>query len=378
MNSDGSILTEYYLRGLRVATSVIVVAITFGLTLMGLLSSLGVYERVWIEIASYAAFAAIAVTDAALTTMRRTWGRARWVVGAVVLWASLVAGLAVPADALMTPAHWTVGLTGWFGVLLFADRSLTVVVAFIGVHLASTAQLLVVSHADQQTIAHFTLVMIATCGFQIALAAAVRVLCHVAANASSAARQVHETRMREALAERLHRDRSRRYRSLRTTTVPLLRRLADGALSPADPRAQRLCAVEAARMRRLFADADDTPDPLTNELSAAVDVAERIGIIVTRADLDGWTQPPKHVRRILVDEAATALLGASTTARVTISEDVAGGVALSVVTDSTQQSDDASRERGQVEIHTIRHEEWTWVKAVWHESSTTAAAQLST
>ena len=71
--------------------------------------------------------------------------------------------------------------------------------------------------------------------------------------------------------------------AVRETVEPLLQDLAAGRANPADQAVQRDCAIAAARLRRLFAESDDAPDPLIHELLACADVAERRGVA---ADLE--------------------------------------------------------------------------------------------
>lgn len=66
--------------------------------------------------------------------------------------------------------------------------------------------------------------------------------------------------------------RAGRFLPLDATSVPLLQGLADGSLTPDDPDITRACAIEAARMRRLFVEVD-VPDPLRHELTHRADVA---------------------------------------------------------------------------------------------------------
>ncbi len=98
---------------------------------------------------------------------------------------------------------------------------------------------------------------------------AARTLHVPAQQAEEAATREADATARQAVADRIRSARQARWLELRATAEPLLSALASGTADPADPAVQRACAVEAARLRRrLFAEADDTPDPLVHELHA--------------------------------------------------------------------------------------------------------------
>ncbi len=116
----------------------------------------------------------------------------------------------------------------------------------------------------------------------------------------------------------MHLDRRRRYHEIADTARPLLAGLADGTLDPADETVVRRCAIEAARMRRLFAESDDIGDRLLNELRACVAVAERRGVLVNLIVQGGWPELPREVRRALTDAPMHVLSTAVGAARVTV------------------------------------------------------------
>jgi hypothetical protein len=166
---------------------------------------------------------------------------------------------------------------------------------------------------------------------------------------------------------------------LRTTAEPLLSGLAAGTADPADLAVQRACAVEAARLRRLFAEGDDTPDPLVHELHACADVAQRRGVAVdieTAAQLPGTQFPgtqfpgtrppavPPEGRRAITDLAIAVLVNAISRVRVTVTG-TADGVIVSLVSDSPADPDLPSSPAGLV-VDSQRDEQSLWVEARWN------------
>jgi hypothetical protein len=353
-----------FLRELRIASFLVVLLIAIGMGLPNLLAALPTYRPAWMELACMAALLTAVVTDGLLLAWHRTWGRARWPVAVTVLAVSIPATTAVPAEVLLTPAHLAMTFVGWIGVLLFAEAGLGELGAFLGLNYALTATLLVAAgRTDQESLTHYALVVIVVGGFQLALGTVGVALQKVAATAADANRRRHETATAESVAELLHADRSRRYAALQDTAASLLQGIIDGRLRPGDAGVQRRCAVEAARMRRLFAETDDVADPLLHELDSVVDVAERTGVIVTRTVLGSWPHLAQQVRRTLVDEAAAALLDARTHARLTVNGE-RHEVVLSVVTDG-RNAQPGQRSNAGVEISTLIDGERVWMQARW-------------
>jgi hypothetical protein len=152
--------------------------------------------------------------------------------------------------------------------------------------------------------------------------------------------------------------------------LPLLRGVGDGSLSPADPEVQRRAALEAAGMRRLFAEEGDVRDPLAAELGALVDVVERRGTHVRFSARGQWPVPPPAVCRAPVEEVGSALLAAHGSARVTMGP-AGAGVAVSVVADggAAPRRSGAAPDSGGITTVTVIHDERTWVEARWSPGS---------
>jgi Histidine kinase-, DNA gyrase B-, and HSP90-like ATPase len=367
---DRPYLAVALLRGLRVGQSVIVLTILFGLVLPGLIDDLPLYPAPWTAFAWFAALVVVAVADAVLVARHRSWGAARWPVAVAVLAVSAWATSLLPADALVGPAHLTLGVVGWFGVLLFGDRGVAHLVGFLAANVALTlVQLGLAGRLDTPTLVNLAVVVAVTAGFQLTTGVAAAALSRVADAATETARRQAATLTAEAVARQLHADREERYARLRESVLPLLRGVGDGSLSPADPEVQRRATLEAARMRRLFAEEGDVHDPLAAELGSLVEVVERRGTDVRFSARGQRPVPPPAVCRALVEEVGAALLAARRTARVTVGP-VDSGVVVSIVADGGTAAAPLvpSRTEGITTV-TVVDEERTWVEARWTPST---------
>jgi hypothetical protein len=367
---DRTPLARALLRALRVGQSVIVLTILLGHALPNVLATLYLYRPPWTGLAWLAALVAVAVADAVLVARHRSWGAARWPVAVVVLAISAWATALLPAPALVGPAHQTLTLVGWFGVLLFGERGIRPLVGFLAAHVGITlVQLGAAGRLDGWTLVNLVLIVAVAAGFQLTAGAAAASLTRLAATATDAAHRQAATLTADAVAQQLHADREERYARLRESVLPLLRGVGDGSLSPADPDVQRRAAVEAARMRRLFAEESDVRDPLAAELGALVDVVERRGTDVRFSARGQWPVPPPAVCRALVEEVGAALLAAHGSARVTMGP-AGAGVAVSVVADGeTAPRRPRAANAGGITTVTVIDDERTWVEARWTPTS---------
>jgi hypothetical protein len=183
--------------------------------------------------------------------------------------------------------------------------------------------------------------------------------------AARAARAEEELRTSEAVAEQSYRRARERYAGLAGTTAPLLRELAVGAADPGDERVRRRCAVEAARLRRLFAADTDAPDPLLHELRACTELAERNGASVSFAECGTRPLVPATARRRLLEPAVAALAGPRGKVRLTLAG-ASGSVTVSVVAECPPPVARASFGDG-VDVSTMRQGDRLWIKATWRE-----------
>ena len=173
-------------------------------------------------------------------------------------------------------------------------------------------------------------------------------------------------RRRRQVADELHAGRQDRYRAVRRSVGPLLAGLADGELDAADRRTRNRCAVEASRLRRLFAETDDVPDPLLHELRACTDIADRRGVLVDLHVLGRLPSLDRPARRALTEAPLFALAGAERQARVTV-VGRSDEVAISVLADGPAPVPAelaASADPG-VTVTVQDGEDRRWVEARW-------------
>jgi hypothetical protein len=352
------------LRGLRIAASAIAAMIMIGLSLPTLLSHLGEYPSARVQVRGYLVVGLIIALDAVLVYRSRSWGPWRWPAAAVALAVSVATGLDLPSSDPLPFHNWAFGQIGWLGVLVLFDQPLAVLLTFITLHvLINGTILIIVDHADRHILAAFGLTTVATCSFELAVGAASVALRRVAERAVAATRQKHDVLIRGAVAASLHAGRRQRYKELAHTVRPLLAGLADGTVDPTDPGAIRRCAIEAARMRRLFAETDDAEDSLLHELRACVDLAECRGVVVTLATSGHWPALPRDLRRALTDAPLSALAMAITQARVTV-VGTPGVVTVSAFADVISTELPVSATEG-VQVSFLVEESCLWVEARW-------------
>jgi hypothetical protein len=351
-------------RGIREAESMVLIAILVFLDLPALLASTDLYPQPWVGWVFYGLLAGVAVADVVIGMPGRYWGRAAWPAAVFVLVVSFAASASLPAEALLTPPHWTFGVVGWFGPLLFADRRMRNAVAFIALHVASTALLLALHGRLLDDLVPLVVLALGVSSFQFAVIVATLVLRTMAEGATEVLAAQAEAITQDSVAREVHADREARYAALRDTALPLLRGMADGTLSPSDHGLQRRAAVEAARLRRLFSEHTDEATPLAAEVAALVDVVERRGVRVRYASRPLEVEPPAEVRRSLVEAISGVLLVTTRTARVTVGG-TGSDVTVSVVTDGDIGGSGSGAPDGDVRTSTVVDGGRTWVEARW-------------
>jgi hypothetical protein len=198
--------------------------------------------------------------------------------------------------------------------------------------------------------------------YQLAIAMIAAVLRGLAVTSAKVARAEEQLRTAEAIAHRLHEDRRQRYAALADTTEPLLQGLASGKLDPTEESVQRSCAVEAARMRRLFAESSTVADPLLHELRACIETAERLGVPVAFAERGSRPMLPPEIRRRLTEPAIAALATAHGKARVTVTatEDAVTVSVVAACSPVTPLPDSDG-----VRVSTLQNGDRWWVEATW-------------
>ncbi|MCT2586751.1 hypothetical protein [Actinophytocola gossypii] len=305
-------------RGLRIAMLLVTAAILFGLSLSNVIRKLDTFTAPAAQLAAFAALAAVLTGEAVLVVLGRPWGALRRPAVAVVLGASALSYTTLDGHTATT-TDWAFGAANWVGVVVLLDRPLRSLVAFLVAHeLTALADLVLIEGASQSALARFATGSVTVIGFPLCLSVVTVVLGRIGAAAAAATRELERVRTEEAVATEAHRRRTRRFAELSGTTVPLLEGLADGSLAPDDVEVQRRSAIEAARMRRLFAETDSVVDPLLHELRHCADVADRKGVEVELDARGRLPALPVPVRRDLTEAALTALATAESWARVTV------------------------------------------------------------
>jgi hypothetical protein len=359
---------QRFLLGLRLAALLITAVILLSLSLPNMLASLPGYRPAWVQLAVFGLIFTILVVEAVFAFRRRPWGPLRWVALGLVVIAYVASCYSLPVHGGITLADWAFGNMGWIGVILLADRKLGELIAFLALHEAITvANLIATGLGDKTTLLSAAALSINTIGFPLAGAVAALALRAVAGTAEDAAHQAEQFRTAEAIADGLHQRRRQRFADIYTTTVPLLRGLSTKMLDPRDTAVQRSCAIEAARMRRLFAETDAVPNPLLHELRHCADVADRKGVLVELDSKGSWPDPPLAVRRALTEAPLAALSTASSWARVTVIG-TADLLSVSVVADCGRIELPATMAAG-VRLNTVLDQNTLWVEAQWPTST---------
>lgn len=355
-------------RGLRIATLLVAVVTVFGLGLANLVRHLDSHDLPVAQLGAFAALAAVLIVAAVLLVRRRPWRGLRRPAVAVVLAASALSYLTLPAGSTSTTVDWIFGAANWVGVVVLLDRPFRTLMAFLVTHeLLALGNLLLFHDVSRAALARFATGSVTVFGLPLCVGVVAAVLRRIGTAAAAATRELERVRTAEAVAVASHRRRAQRVAELAGTTAPLLEGLADGSLAPSDPAVQRRCAIEAARMRRLFAETDTVENPLLHELRHCADIADRKGVEVELDARGRSPVPPVAVRRALTDAALTALATAGSWARVTVvgSTDV---VSVSVVADCGEFTMPAPATPG-VRVETFGSDGTVWMEAQWQPTA---------
>jgi hypothetical protein len=363
---DTELIATNFLRGLRWATIGVTLVVIFGLQVPVVLANRDAYTAFLPQVVAIAVFAAVALLDAATMVWHRPLGRWRWPLVAVVFAASVASTAGVAPAYRFGIAHWAYGTVGWPLVLLTMASGIGVSAGLLAAHYCVTVVQVAVGGAAAATFGEVVSVTAVTASFQVAVGVFAVLLRRVAATAASTARERERLRTAEAVAEQLHTDRRDRYASLAQSVTPLLGGLASGTLDPADEAVRRACAVEAARMRRLFAEDPTAPDPLVNELRACIELAERNGVAVHFAERGERPPMPTEARRLLTEPAVAVLATAKSAARLTV-VGREGAVTVSVVADAPVDAVPDVDADG-VTTSTVVTGDRIWVEATWRQA----------
>jgi hypothetical protein len=304
------------LLGMRTAVTCIAAAVVLTASLP---RKAGIHDPLWPQLIAYGIVAGLLLVEVMLLIWRRSWGRLRVPALAAVMAASILATWTLDARYVTTSTDWSFGTTCWIAVILLLDRPLAQLVAFLTAHeLVTVTRALVLGPSDADFFLNLVAGSVGTFGFPLACAIATTGLRGVARQAGEDVAEFYRIRTAAAVRSEAHARRQARMAELNVVAEPLLHGLATGSLSAADPAVQRDCAIEAARMRRFFAETDEVEDPLTHELLGCADVATRRGVIVEFDSAGAWPVPPLVVRRALTEAPIAVLASAATTARICV------------------------------------------------------------
>jgi hypothetical protein len=299
-------------------------------------------------------------------------------------WFTIGAALTISASvavashgAVTTAANWGWGAIGWLGVLAAWGRSLAPLFVLSVVNtVLNGAVLFAVGMPSRLALALLLMSGSGAIALQLGFIVGARALSAAAEWAVKAAAARSETEARRLAGEQAHAARQRRYELLQRTAARALDGLATGVSDPTDPDVQRQCAIEAARLRRLFLETEDVPDPLLHEVRAGVDMAERRGVLVDLRTVGTLPNVPVEVRRAMVEPLIVVLAAAAGKARVTLAA-MAEEVTVSVV---ARTSIDVVIPLPYEPIQLQHHQEGgaLWVQIRWSDPSPSPSLRTTT
>ena len=201
------------------------------------------------------------------------------------------------------PYNWPFTVTGWFAlVALWRHRLAALLAFFVANTLVGLAALVARGQSDRLSVARFIMLCAGVSVLQITIFVGSRAVASTARRAAEAQDALARTRTKQLAAAAVQAARRIRYEAIRETVVPLLDGLVTGRLDLADRSMRQEVAVAVGRLRRSLVENDEVPDPLSHELRACADVAERRGIAVDLVAPTGTIPAlPVEVRRALTE-----------------------------------------------------------------------------
>ncbi|MFG3436100.1 hypothetical protein ACGF0J_02545 [Nonomuraea sp. NPDC047897] len=357
---------------MRIAALIILAVVHCGLVFPALLANLSSYRFPAVQLVVFGSLSLIIIMDALLEVAGRprprSWGVA-WTVCVVLL--SATASSELFAEQFFGTLHWTHLEVGWFVVVLFLGRKLSMTAIVIACYLAITLlQLMTKGLPSRVEGAGMMISALIVSAFQIATAAMANQVRDYAAAAKRAMRDQERLRTEATVLAQMEAERRKRYRELRTTIVPLLRGLADGSLSARDEATRRRCATEAARVRRLLVERDQASDALAHELHACIDAAERSGVDTQLAIRGAPANLPWRIASALTEPVAKVLAAARGSARVTV---VRGddSIRVSIVADAPRLHIPRPDVRG-VGVSTLYRGQRLWLEVAYELQSSSS------
>jgi hypothetical protein len=359
---SAAVLSDRYSHALDIA----VVVIAVGWQVAGAGSQLAAdradYGSDAFQVAAWLVLTAVIAAGSVRLLRGHTDRSGAWMLAAVAVVTGAAATAACP-PAEMLKTDWGWGAAGWAAVLVLLRRPLAELVLFLSLEALATFVILARDGLHRANLAGFITILAGSVGIQFAVAVAARALQSVASQAAQAAEGEAAIREHAAIAQRVHAARHGRWLALQETTAPLLRELTSQTADPGDQRVRRKCAVEAARLRRMMAESDDTVSPLMHELHASADIAERRGVAVDIEAAGTIPGVPADVRHIITNTAITVMVAAHSRARATLTG-TDGEVVVSLVADAPPQPQLPAR-CGEVTIEQQHDDSDLWVEARW-------------
>ncbi len=364
---DSGSVAARYARVMQITVVIIVAVWHFGYDIVILTKGWSLYRPAAAAVGAWVVLAAVQIGGSVLLLRGRLGPVMAWSLAILALVAGAVATFTYPTGEALSDISWAWNTVGWFAVLLLMNRPLVELAALSAANTAVTVVALAAGDAlGRVMIARLIAVTYATVGAQLLFAFVHRHLVLATRRTAELAAAREEREVRLAADEAVHAGRAERYQKLRDRAEPLLRGLAEQRLDPADPAIQRAAGVEAARLRRLFAETDDAPHPLLHELRACADIAERRDVDVTMLAYGDLPALPAPARRDLTEAPMLVLASAASWARLTVvanpdlvvvsvvanaPPDVLHGLAGPAARNASVMHDD--------------EEQWLWVESRW-------------
>ncbi|MGQ0776781.1 MAG: hypothetical protein ACT4NY_20575 [Pseudonocardiales bacterium] len=318
-NQAGEFVAASYSRATDVAIIIIVAVFHVGFTLPRRLGEQFAGQAQAGELVVWPALTVIGAAGAVLLLRGQLTVVLSRVLAVCVLLLGAWVTVAHPPEQALDEGAWAWIVVGWFGVMLLMRQPLWVLCSLFVANGAVTGAYLALNGiTDPVTAGRFVVATCMTAGVQLVAWLAATFLHRATADAANATVALAESRARGTTAEEMHASRAQRYGYLAIESRALLAGLADGRLDPGDAEVRRRCAIESARLRRLFAETDDVADPILHELRACADIAERRNVTVDLVAFGEMPQLPVEIRRALLDASLVALSTTESHARVTV------------------------------------------------------------
>lgn len=293
---------------------------------------------------------------------------------ALVIMAVVIAvqSLSVPADMLGGPIQWPLVATGLcvlpFVLRLRVRHGAAVMVAFW----LGTAILTFVRQPDVTMAFNLALYTAGVVMVQMFALAFPELLRNATIAAATEARERWAIADQNRIAEALHDDYVRRTSKLIRGVFPLLQTLSTGVI---DAETRQRARLESRRLRLYIFQSRTFSHPLVAELRAAVDQADRRGVIVTINTDSDLPSLDAHTRRVVLTPLRDALGQARKHARIGLT--VAGGeLVASIVCDVARVAPlRAYSTHPNVEVTVIADKVWISVHHPLAVTPTTAEAQ---